>query len=254
MMHYMLEHKSELVKLLRMVEINVTEAELDDDHIHFGEKSEITGEKGEKPLVPSCDYLCKIIEELPNNKYAQAKIRAGNAESVTTIERRKLLDNPVARAEAILYIKEHYGSLLEDYKGIFFLEGSSKPDVFIETANQVIVIEGKWTERHPTESTTYVENRNQMVRHIHDALNYVRLGKFWKKVVGFYILADTFANEWNAQISPEGFASTLSSQFGIEAEHDEIASAYKGYITWEQIVESFPGVADSSRGWKKLAE
>lgn len=253
MMRYMVENKSDLVRLLGVMDIDASITDLKDEDIYFGEKDDLTGEKGEKQLVPSCEYLCRLIEELPENTFAIGKINNSQSSDTTKI-RRKLIYDEKERKKAIKYIKNHYSSLPDDYKGAYYLEGSSKPDVFIETLDKVIVIEGKWTESMPTEVTTYCDNRNQMVRHIHDALNYVRRSGHEKQVFGFYIVADLFAKEWEGEISTLGFADKLLSQYGIEDEIDSIRAAYKGYITWERIVQMFPGVVDQSRGWKEDAD
>lgn len=162
-----------------------------------------------------------------------------------------LIESKEERDKAIFQIKREYSIDGDDLKGPFYLEGSSKPDVFIETEKIIIVIEGKWTERTTTDSTTYVEHRNQMVRHIHGAINYRRLMNMEKTVYGFYIVSDEFSENDENAISKEAFSDKLENQFGIDNLKQQIDAAYKGFITWEMIGKIFPEV--TSR-WKEKAE
>lgn len=47
-------------------------------------------------------------------------------------------------------------------KGWHVLEGRTHPDVFLETPDAVIVVEGKRTEPGPTTETTWMPGRHQM--------------------------------------------------------------------------------------------
>lgn len=120
------------------------------------------------------------------------------------------------------------------------LEGNTHPDIFVETDKYIIVIEAKWTEKTTTTKTTYLKNRDQLIRHIEGAINYSPQ----KEVLAFYIVdEDDFLK--NSQInrtklSFNGFISTLQSETVQKTNlFERIKSAYKGYTTWQKLEESF---------------
>lgn len=126
-------------------------------------------------------------------------------------------------------------------KSIF--EGKTSPDIFIETDKYIIVIEAKWTEKRTTKSTTYLENRDQLIRHIEGAINY----NSEKDVIAFYIVDTDFVNvgkigEGNRfDLSRDGFIETLDREDvckkGVLL--SKIQSAYKGYTTWQEMENLF---------------
>jgi hypothetical protein len=63
------------------------------------------------------------------------------------------------------------------------LEGPTFPDVYLETDDLVVVVEGKRTERGPTRDTTFMPVRDQLLRHMDAALGYAGRSR---RVVGFY--------------------------------------------------------------------
>jgi len=66
----------------------------------------------------------------------------------------------------------------------YLLEGPSCPDVFLETDDLIVVIEGKQTESGPTTNTSWMPLRHQMLQHI-DAVWDIRNGH---QCVGFFIV------------------------------------------------------------------
>ena len=241
LMNYMTNNKKDLVKLLDLMGITVQEKEIEKKKIYYGSKKQ--GYKGEKALKPSPEYLCKLVETLHKNEYAK-KVINSDEKSETKIKRLKLIEDETARKQASNYIWANYPLKSKDEKYMVF-EGDSYPDIFIETDDKVRVLEGKWTELDVKEYTKYQKKRNQMVRHIHNALY-----KYDKQVYGFYIVSEEFKKKWGEKkLSETGFGKTVDNQFGIGGYEEKIKKAYKGCITWEKIVKEFPKVKKEV-GWK----
>ena len=167
-MYYMMADMERLAAFLAGMGISVSSRELEDAQICFD------GHNGEKCLTPPCDYLTGIISDLPDEQYMRKKIESSKTSEETKENRLKLLDrnNKTFREDAVRNIIQNYRPDRDVPRSYQFLEKSAFPDVFIETDSMVIVVEGKWTEKVVTESTTFVKRRNQMVRHLHNALYY----------------------------------------------------------------------------------
>lgn len=86
-----------------------------------------------------------------------------------------------------------------------------------------------------------------MVRHIHDAINYVEINNLDKVVKAFYVVVDDFAKRNN--IDRKSFQEKLSGQFGIKGYENRIAEAYFGFITWQEVEQMYPDIVNSD-GWK----
>ena len=121
-------------------------------------------------------------------------------------------------------------------------EGPTQPDVFIETEDLIVVIEGKRTESKPTTTTKWMEGRHQMLRHL-DCAWEIRGNK---RVIGFFIVegkaeSRAIPSEWlifaKDTISPEAISSSLPHR-GPE-EQLEIKAAFTGIATWQQVCFEF---------------
>lgn len=121
-------------------------------------------------------------------------------------------------------------------------EGPTQPDVYIETDDLVVVIEGKRTEPGPTTTTKWMKGRHQMLRHL-DCAWEIRGNK---KVVGFFIVEGqgksgdvppdwlTYAKEL---VSPDVIKKSLPHR-GPE-EQAQIAAAFVGVTTWQKVCQEF---------------
>lgn len=119
-------------------------------------------------------------------------------------------------------------------------EGETKPDVYIETPNVIVVIEGKRTESRATTNTTWMPGRHQIWRHIDCA--WETRGR--KDVYGFFIvegigkkLSEHWISEINAAASDDAVRSSLPHR-GPE-EQEAIASCYLGGTTWQNLLDEF---------------
>lgn len=117
------------------------------------------------------------------------------------------------------------------------LEGSTCPDVYLQTPKTIIVIEGKFTESAPTVDTKWMRVRSQMLRHI-DAAWDQRDGR---DVYGFFIVEDDTAGAWNTAcadtLAPEMLSKSLPHR--SDATQAEIANAFLGITTWDRVCAAF---------------
>lgn len=119
-------------------------------------------------------------------------------------------------------------------------EGPSQPDVYLETPDALIVIEGKRTEPSPTTSTTWMPVRHQMLRHI-DAAWEVRKER---PVYGFFVVEGDGGVEdvavpgrWEdaatATVATEALSGSLPHRAADERR--AIAAAFLGVTTWQAV-------------------
>jgi hypothetical protein len=120
-------------------------------------------------------------------------------------------------------------------------EGQTQPDVFIQTPSNIVVIEGKRTERAPTTSTKWMAGRHQMLRHIDCAWERA----VSRKVVGFFVVEGDpdggVPAEWlehaKQTIGHDAVRSSLPHR-GPEEQCD-IAACFAGVTTWQRLCKEF---------------
>lgn len=108
----------------------------------------------EKGLAPLVTLLAWLVDNFTRPK--DGKYQSGDFGD----KRRELGErNPgvIAEARAAL-AKSRLG------KAWYVLEGHTSPDVYLVTADALLVVEGKRTEAGPTTSTTWMAGRHQMLR------------------------------------------------------------------------------------------
>jgi hypothetical protein len=188
----------------------------------------------EKVLAPPTELLRYLI------RHPERLCRPpphGTTSATSRAKRDELLSDQPERvqAEALLLLENGVRS------GWHVLEGASKPDVFIETDDAVVVIEGKRTEPDATTTTTWMEGRDQMLRHI-DCAWEIRGNR---RVYGFFIVeSDGIADvpsHWQGVCTSTIVDQTLrdSLPHRSEAERLAIASAFLGATTWSRVRTAF---------------
>lgn len=194
----------------------------------------------EKKLDPPVSLLSWLIRH-PH------KPMSGNLSSdqAKAQKRREWIDGSESRMlEALALLSNN-----PDGDDWHIFEGKTQPDVFIQTPDLVVVIEGKRTERKPTTSTKWMDGRHQMLRHI--ACAWEIRGK--RQILGFFIVEGDCAQEdvpspWldyaKDAIKSDSIASSLPHR-GPE-EQRSIASCFVGVTTWQRICREF-GI-----DWKQL--
>jgi hypothetical protein len=145
-------------------------------HLVSGPLSSVGWGANEKALPPPPVLLQWLI--------ACGRPRPGRPSegSEETLKKRALLTqrDPATIGEALALLNRRPIPAREWY----VLEGPSKPDVYLETSDTIIVIEGKRTEPAPTRMTDWMETRDQMLRH----LDCAHASSDGKSVLGFMIV------------------------------------------------------------------
>ena len=122
----------------------------------------------------------------------------------------------------------------------YVLEGRSQPDAYLEAVDFILVIEGKRTERGQTTTTSWMPNRNQMLRHM-DAAAWNGPPK--KRVYGLMIVegGDGADDAWNAEcdaITSDAVMNLSLPHLGAD-ERQALASGFLGFTTWQSVCRTF---------------
>ena len=195
----------------------------------FGEFSNkdvfFTGHNKEKSLHPTQEHLSAIIEKIKTDESFREYIKKKDKSSSTN---KKFRDSLFALdIETLEKAKCHF-------KPWNTFESPSHPDLFVENENNILLIEGKRTEKDITKKTTYLEHRSQMIRHIENSLCYCH-GK--KRVIAFYIIDENcgYENHCTKSYFKESFAEeTIKKDTELE---NKICNCFYGYTTWQEIAK-----------------
>lgn len=180
----------------------------------------------ERKIPPSIVLLRWLVQNLREPICASAW-----KTSVDTVQKRKQL---LAGDRAT--IAEAMQSLDNPISGSWYiLEGASSPDVFIETPDIQLLIEGKRTERKPTRSTSWMPGRYQMWRHIDCAWEH----RGRKRVLGMMIVeTDDQARRFSSDtVSSMAVASSLPHR--TDQQQTEISKCFLGATTWKAVCDKF---------------
>jgi hypothetical protein len=154
----------------------------------------------------------------------------------TVSKRRALMQgDPDVRAEAHALLDRGVRE-----RGWHVFEARSHPDVYLETDDAIVVLEGKQTERRLTTHTSWLPGRDQMLRHL-DAAWELRGDR---RVYGLLIVeADAGAEvpaKWrlgcDQMVSSDGLARSLPHR--SREEQRAIANAFLGVTTWQRICQA----------------
>ena len=196
----------------------------------------------EKKLKPPKEHLIAIVKEQISAK----KIKIPDKISEKRLELfgfRGEEKREKAIKTALNLIEKNYDSGRS--RAWYIFEGESCPDLYIESEDSVILCEGKWTEGNITQKTTYLENRNQMVRHIQGALNYLKLKGAKKKLYAFYIVDKKCT--YTSELETEKFKEHLAKESIAPENPCEIIDSYYGFTTWEGIAEKIKAIPFKSK-------
>lgn len=188
--------------------------------------------ENEKKLSPHISLLRWLVENLPS-KFPPEK--NGSIDDPQNNRKDLLKRNPATMRKALEALKDNSPS-----KAWYVLEGLSQPDVYLETDQAVIVIEGKRTELGPTTSTSYMPGRHQILRHI-DCAWEIKEGR---KIYGFFIVEGTASgevpHEWVAYSRNTVSKNALNSSLPHRTKDEKIAIAesFLGVATWQRVCSS----------------
>lgn len=168
---------------------------------------------------------------------AHPATEAALGSGVTRTKRTALLNrDPVVVAEARAALQTRPAS-----KTWYTLEGPSQPDVYIETAELIVVIEGKRTEPGPTTPTWWMPVRHQMLRHIDAAWD----TRGTRTVVGLMIVEGA-AGDANVPLPWRDYRRSLENSSALreslphrsDVERQAILNAFAGVTTWGAVVRA----------------
>jgi hypothetical protein len=195
----------------------------------------------EKALAPPVSLLSWLVRNISSTKAA-----APDGDSETERSRQLLFaGDPVTVSEALSNLRPGQAP-----KKWYIFEGMSYPDVYLETDDTLVVIEGKRTEWAPTVKTSWMPKRHQMLRHI-DCAWEIR-GR--RRVYGFFIVegqggadAVDVPERWReavaTTVSPTAIKDSLPHR-GPE-EQSAIAACFLGATTWQALCRRFNILWDS---------
>jgi hypothetical protein len=122
----------------------------------------------------------------------------------------------------------------------FVLEGHSRPDALLETADTVIVLEGKRTERSCTSKTKWMGNRSQLIRHMDAAMEAYSS----KRILGLLIVEGDGGRDavmptahWLGESAMQTEHAMLDASLPHRSstERSGIASNVLGVTTWQAV-------------------
>ena len=190
------------------------------------------GEK-EKRLDPPVSLLSWLIRNprMPNDGQL-------SNDPVKAQKRRELIEGSDVRLHEVLNLLRHNPT--KENWHIF--EGITQPDVFIQTPDIMIVVEGKRTETETTKKTKWMSGRHQMWRHIDCAWEI----KGKREVFGLLIVegdpaSDKVPTFWmnEARIIASREALTSSLPHRGQQETESIHQCFLGVTTWQKICKEF---------------
>jgi hypothetical protein len=126
----------------------------------------------------------------------------------------------------------------------YVLEGPSYPDVYIQTPELIMVVEGKRTESKPTRHTSWMPMRDQLLRHI-DCAWEIRGDR---RVMGVSIVegdggaeATAVPSRWQTWLDESRSGDVLAKSLPHRSptEQEQIASSVLGVTTWQRVCEEF---------------
>lgn len=190
----------------------------------------------EKALRPPVSLLKNLVEN------PQPQFEGPLGSSPKTIEKRRaLLDG---ERTVLDEARRLLGKQPLPLKAWYILEGPSFPDVFIQTADAILVVEGKRTEPNPTRATSWMPVRDQLLRHIDCAWEI----RGTRQVYGMMIVegengesAEDVPKRWQHWIEETTQNRILEASLPHRTpdERKEIAASVLGITTWQNVCREF---------------
>ena len=218
----------------------------------------------EMALKPTKEHLKKLIKHLAGKPCEALRTIIGDDKKIAKLsENRKRLffgsaeERNAACEKALNELEKNYEKFTPSHIPWYVFEGFTKPDIFIEGEDYVIVCEGKWTEGNITTTTTFLcdtvpsknpgesnrEYRNQMTRHIQAALDCYK----GKRVYAFYIVEE--GCKYEKELAKKKYGAELKKETIplSEEEKEQILGAYCGYTTWKKITKKIENIVFLSK-------
>lgn len=134
----------------------------------------------------------------------------------------------------------------------FLFEGLDYPDVVFTNEKMVLIIEGKLTEPRFTTRTTWLDCRDQMIRHLDSAMACKQFSG--KSVFGMYVVGDESRDEsikqsgrhphydWACYDNIEYWASSMPQYSADKDRVRKVMDGFLGHVTWHEIGKVFGGI------------
>ena len=184
------------------------------------------GNPAERAMAPPLSLLRWLVDHVVAPEDSSA---VWNTSAETCLKRRGLVDrDPGTIREALDALQTQPTN-----RAWYVLEGKSYPDVYLETQDTIVVIEGKRTEGKPTRATSWMPGRHQMWRHIDCAWE----GRGHKRLCGLMIVetdaeATAFATE-----TMRGEVIDSSLPHRSSRDRDAIVNCFLGTTTWKTVCD-----------------
>lgn len=184
----------------------------------------------EKRIPPSKSLLIWMLQNL--KELNEVKNFGAEMEDSETFQKRKRLfsgDKNVLD-EAINKIQTNIK--LPDTAWYIF-EGKTHPDIFIETKDSIFIGEAKRTEKDITTTTKWLNQRDQLIRHIDSVLDQP------KSIYSFYILdrSEHLIERMKLYSEKEYYEKNLRHR--DDSLIERAMNSFLGFIFWDDIAECF---------------
>lgn len=141
----------------------------------------------------------------------------------TRKKREDLIKNDTAIQREALQNLKQYGAE-QSYKKWWAFEGFTSVDCLIETDKILLAVEGKRTEKGPSESVSWYPQRNQLIRNLETLQQYAQ-GRIFAVVM--------IDEKGNYQFDDADIKSSLPHF--TEEERKELISHFLGAFTWKEV-------------------
>lgn len=120
-------------------------------------------------------------------------------------------------------------------------EGRSAPDVYLETSDAVIVIEGKRTEPKATTTVSWLRMRDQMLRHLDCAMERLAGRRLYGLLIVEAKSGSAVPDAWRAACARTVSEAMVDASLPHRSpeERRAITDAFLGATTWRAVCDTF---------------
>jgi len=173
-------------------------------------------------LPPSRSFLKWLIENPEKLQWPKGQKYSESTHSC----RRALIDGDKIIQSKALHALAHSGAE-KSQKQWWAFEGFTEVDCFIQTDSFILAIEGKRTEKGPSESVSWYPYRNQIVRNLESVQQYAGTRNF------SVVLIDEKEDYELTSVMIDNSLPHLSAD-----ERKNLVSHYLGSTTWKKLCEA----------------
>lgn len=188
----------------------------------------------EKDLAPSKSLLIWMLENLEELNKNVVNFGAKDKDSKTYKKRELLFSGDTNTFEEAKKLIQEKSERLKNAWYIF--EGFTHPDIYIETNDSIFIGEAKRTEKDITTNTTWLKQRDQLIRHIDSLLDLDQS----KNIYSFYILENLngcYEKSMKSYLDRDYFKNNLKHRGDTEI--DRAFNSFIGYAFWKDIADRF---------------